>query len=502
MVDGNRVRGDAHLPAGTTPGPNGIARRPRARRRIARTLLVTAAMALLPGAATASAASITSADYSGPEGSQHYELFVPSSYNAGTPMPLVVALHGCTQTADQFRLLTRWDAVAEAKGFILLLPEQSSSNNTFKCWNFFQDSSMHRSAGDPARIAAVTSLIENTYNVDPHRVYVTGLSSGGAMASVMAATYSDYYAAIGIGSGCEYAATAACAGYRSADPTQAGQAAYKEMGPRARPIPFIVFQGDQDTAVPPANADQLVQQWLVTDDLADDGVANGSVGTSPAKSSFGFSQGGRSYTLRTYDDAQKAELGQYWLIRGMKHAWSGGDGSQPFSDPSGPDATAAMYAFFEAHPAPGLARPAPPLPPGGSAASKPAAASAPKATGPAAATPAASKRAPRAPMVSRPRLFRGRIVFLISGPGSVTLRFQQRVAGHLKNRMCVPGKRTRGACSRYKTRAKIVRGVARAGVVAIRLPTKVPAGRYRLKVTPADNAGHTGISRTLALAMR
>src|SRR6202008_3590199 len=168
---------------------------------------------------------------------------------------------------DQFRQLTRWDQQAEAKGFIVVFPQQDSSNNSFKCWNFFQDSSMHRGEGDAGRIAAVTSLVENTYNVDPHRVFVTGLSAGGAMASVMGATYPDYFAAIGVGSGCEYAATAACAGYKGAHPNLASRAAHKEMGSGARPMPLIAFQGDQDNTVPPANGDQLVQQWLLTDDL-------------------------------------------------------------------------------------------------------------------------------------------------------------------------------------------------------------------------------------------
>ncbi len=260
--------------AGRRPEANGIVDRLRARLLIAVALLVAAAAAFVPGSAAAASGTLSSGDYAGAEGSVHYQLYVPSSYQAGTSVPLVVALHGCTQTADQFRLLTRWDALAEAKGFIVVFPQQDSASNSLECWNFFQDASMHRGAGDPARIAAVTSLIENTYNVDPHRVYATGLSAGGAMASVMAATYPDYFAAIGIGSGCEYAATAACAGYKSADPAQAGRQAYKEMGARARPMPFIAFQGDADTTVPPANADQLVQQWLLTNDLADDGAAN------------------------------------------------------------------------------------------------------------------------------------------------------------------------------------------------------------------------------------
>jgi poly(hydroxyalkanoate) depolymerase family esterase len=460
----------------------------RARLRTAVGVLVATAAALVPGAATASAGTLTSGDYSGPEGTQHYQLYIPSGYTQGTPVPLVVALHGCTQTADQFRLLSRWDAQAEAHGFIVVLPQQDSSANNFKCWNFFQDASMHRSGGDPARIAAVTSLIENSYNVDPHRVYVTGLSAGGAMASIMGATYPDYFAAIGVGSGCEYAATAACAGYKSADPTVAAGAAYREMGARARPMPFVAFQGDADTTVPPANADQLVQQWLVTNDLADDGVANSSIRSAAAKTDLRSSAGGRTYTLRTYTDSGKAELAQYWLVHGMKHAWSGGDASQPFSDASGPDETAAMYAFFSSHPAMSLTRPARP-------AGRPAA-------------PATSRTAgPGMPTVSKPKLSRGRIVFTVSGPGSVTLRLKQRVAGHRTSGRCVAGKQKGRRCTRYSTRVKVGRTVTKARRVAIALPKKVrghrlPRGRYRAVVTPADTAGNAGRARTLALVMR
>jgi poly(hydroxyalkanoate) depolymerase family esterase len=329
-----------------------IVHRLRARLGIAVALLVAAAASLVPGAATAATGTLTSGDYTGSEGSQHYELYIPSTYKAGKPVPLVVALHGCTQTADQFRLLSRWDALAEAKGFIVVFPQQDPNANHMKCWNFFQDGHMHRSAGEPMRIAAVTSFIEHKCAVDPHRVYAAGLSAGGAMASVMAATYPDLFAAIGIGSGCEYAATATCAGYKSSDPVQAGQQAYKEMGSHARPMPFIAFEGDADTTVPPINADQLVQQWLVTDDLADDAALNGSVPSAPAKTTQGQAPGGQSYTVRTYVDNRRAELAQYWVVQGMKHAWSGGDPSQSYADPSGPDETAAMYAFFLSHPAP------------------------------------------------------------------------------------------------------------------------------------------------------
>jgi poly(hydroxyalkanoate) depolymerase family esterase len=314
--------------------------------------LLVAGLALLPGAANAATGKLTAGNYASSAGSQHYQLYVPSSYRAGARMPLVVALHGCTQTAEAFRRLTRWDALAEAKGFMVVFPEQDPNSNKLKCWNFFQDAHMHRSAGEPKRIAELTSYLVRSYAVDPHRVYASGLSAGGAMASIMAATYPDLFAAIGIGSGCEYAATATCAGYKSADPATAAQAAYKEMGSHARPIPFIAFEGDQDTTVPPVNADQLVEQWLLTDDLADDGAQNGSVPTRASKTRWGQAAGGESYTVRTYLDNGRSELAQYWVVHGMEHAWSGGDASQQYSDPKGPDETAAMYAFFASHPGP------------------------------------------------------------------------------------------------------------------------------------------------------
>jgi poly(hydroxyalkanoate) depolymerase family esterase len=485
MHEGSRGRTEALRPAGGTARLTGTIDRLRARLAIAVAPIAVAA-GLLAGSATAAAGTLTSGDYTGPEGTQHYQLYVPSTHQAATPMPLVVALHGCTQTADGFRVLTRWDVLAESQGFIVVFPEQDPSANSFKCWNFFQDGSMHRSAGDPARVAAVTSFIARSYSVDPQRVYAAGLSAGGAMASVMAATYPDLFAAIGVGSGCEYAATATCAGSKSADPIQAGRQAYKEMGSNARQMPFIAFGGDADTTVPPINADQLVQQWLVTNDLVDDGVLNGSVGQLPAKTTVGRAPGGRSYTVGTYDDDHGAELAQHWVVHGMNHAWSGGDPSQPYADASGPDETAAMYAFFLSHPGP-------PRPPG----------TTPAPT----AKPVVAAGKSGAPTVSKLKLSRGRFVFAISGRGSVTLLLQRRVSGHLKQGRCVAGERKHHRCAKYATAAKIVRTAAKAGQMAITQPTtrhgrRLPRGRYRAVVTPADDAGHAGTSQTMDLVLR
>ena len=298
------------------------------------------------------AGSLTTGSYSNAAGTLKYKLYLPSAYRAGQAMPLVVALHGCTQSADTFRTLSGFDALADSKGFVVVYPEQSSARNYLSCWNWFQTAHQTRGAGEPSLIAGITSQVKQRYSVDSHRVYVTGLSAGGAMAEVMAATYPDVYAAVGVGSGCEYGAGAACAGWQSADPVQAGSAAYKAMGPRARQVPFVAFQGDKDTTVPPINATQLVRAAQVEGDLSDDGQLNGSVPTAPTKVVQGQVPGGRSYTVNYYSDGHGGDLGQLWLVHGMGHAWSGGAASQQYSEPSGPNESAAMYDFFMAHPAP------------------------------------------------------------------------------------------------------------------------------------------------------
>jgi poly(hydroxyalkanoate) depolymerase family esterase len=314
------------------------------------------AVATLAIAGNAMAAGrMFSGTYKGRAGSLSYLGYVPSGYKRSR-LPLVVALHGCTQSADQFRRQTRWDRLAQAKGFIVVFPQQTQANNFFRCWNFFLPSDMKRGGGEPSLIAGITRRVQSRFAVDPKRTYIDGFSAGGAMTSVMAATYPDLYAAAGIGSGCEYAATAACAGYKGIDPSSAGQQAYAAMGSHARPMPVIAFQGDQDTIVPPVNGQQVVQQWQVTDRLAGDGTANtalpGVLSNLGGKVSVGRSRGGRSYTKRTYMDGHNAELIQYWLVSGMSHAWSGGARTASYSDPAGPDETAAMYAFFMNHPKP------------------------------------------------------------------------------------------------------------------------------------------------------
>ena len=293
---------------------------------------------------------LTTGSYTNGSGTLSYELYIPSTYRPGTAVPMVVALHGCTETADVYRQLSAWDKLAEAKGFIVLFPQQSSSRNYMSCWNWFQQADMQRGAGEPSIIAGMVSSVEHQHSVDSHRVYVAGFSAGGAMATVMGATYPDVFAAVGIGSGCEYNGLP-CVGYQGPDPNQTGKAAYQAMGTHARVMPAIVFQGDADTTVAPANAPLIVREWQVTDDYADDGALNGSIPTWPTKTSWGQVAGGRSYTVTSYGDGHGKNLIDYWVVHGMNHAWSGGSSSEPYADSTGPDETAAMYSFFVNHPA-------------------------------------------------------------------------------------------------------------------------------------------------------
>jgi len=313
---------------------------------------VASVVLLATVASPPASASLVKRSHTGASGSLSYEVYVPDSYEPGTAVPLIVALHGCTQTAADFRQLTRFEKLADREHLIVVFPDKSNYTDSTSCWNWYKTSHMQRGSGEPALIEGVVGEVRDAYTIDPHRIYAAGLSAGGAMASVMSATYPDVFAAAGVGSGCEYAAGASCAGYRSIDPEDAGKRAYDAMGQQHRSVPVIIFQGDADKTVPAINAEQLVQQWQATDDWADDGARNQSVPAAPSGTENGTAPGGRAYTLNRYQDGHAGELIQFWLVHGMAHAWSGGCDCVPYGDPAGPDATQAMYEFFMSHPMP------------------------------------------------------------------------------------------------------------------------------------------------------
>ena len=267
-------------------------------------------------------------------GKRSYKLYVPGQRHADGRRPLVVMLHGGTQDADDFAAGTRMNALAEEHGFLVAYPSQCKKANPSLCWNWFKTEDQMRGVGEPSIIAGITMEIVTEHHIDPRRVFVAGLSAGGAMAIVMGVTYPEIYAAVGVHSGLAYRSATDVASAFAAmrgDPKPQRQRKTRRASDHVRHR-TIVFHGDADHIVHPSNAAKITEAQL----KRGDGVVRTKTGSCA----------GRTYTRAVTRDETGRALVEHWLIHGGGHAWSGGSADGTYTDTFGPDASREMLRFF------------------------------------------------------------------------------------------------------------------------------------------------------------
>lgn len=291
-----------------------------------------------PEAPTQDEARFLTRSFTCEAGSRDYKLYVPSKVDR-RKLPLVVMLHGCKQDPDDFAVGTGMNQLANEHGFIVAYPKQTSSANQAACWNWFSQKDQMRDSGEPSIIAGITREIMAEFRVDADRVYVAGLSAGGAMAATMAATYPDLFAAAGIHSGLPHGAANDVVSAFAAMRSGPSLAATSKSPSRDANVRTIVFHGASDRTVHPANAEQIV--------AAARAGLKGAAGEETQKGELA----GAAYARTIIRDAKGAARVEYWEVSGLGHAWSGGHPGGSFTEQGGPDASREMLRFFLESPA-------------------------------------------------------------------------------------------------------------------------------------------------------
>jgi poly(hydroxyalkanoate) depolymerase family esterase len=316
-------------------------------------------------------------------GTRPYFVYTPPGYRPGTSVPLLVMLHGCSQTPRGAAIGTQWNDIADDNGLIVVYPGQILAvaetavtgsgtartghlvdecwrdGNGDNCWNWFLPEHQARGAGEPAIIAGIAGAViaeTQRWTIDASRVYVAGMSAGGAMAVILGATYPDLFCAVAVHSAVEYQAATNLLDAVQAlaqggpDPIVQGRQAFQAMGDRARLMPIFVAHGSADARVNSINGGRAVRQWLETNRRATAGGFTADFSRPISDIRFGEPvPGGHPYRVRRWVDTGGTVVQEYWTVDGLGHAWSGGHWLGSFTDPGGPNISRAMYAFLARH---------------------------------------------------------------------------------------------------------------------------------------------------------
>ncbi|MEP6943183.1 MAG: PHB depolymerase family esterase [Betaproteobacteria bacterium] len=281
--------------------------------------------------------------------SREYLVYIPRGYSRWKRRPLLVLLHGCRQTPEVIAQGTRIAAIADRHGWLVLLPRQPAAANPWSCWNWF-DARTARGSGEAAIVVAQIDSTRRTYRADPRRIFVAGMSAGGAMAAVMGVQHSALFSGVIVHSG--LACGAASSPMKAFDVmTQGADGPYEQIAVAARAknrgkiVPLLAIQGESDDVVANINAVQVVRQFLLLNGRIEPG----------AKPGTGLPKADVETTL-TPPDGHRASVDEYRVgtrtaarlvrVSELAHAWSGGDAALPYNDPQPPDASAMLADFI------------------------------------------------------------------------------------------------------------------------------------------------------------